>query len=114
MLQCHNHMDYTKTPISFDPCQLHLRLIEQAVCFSIIPCPLPDVDIQAIPDDSLKCILSFEWQGRICGFQSALKQTFSWVQANALSLCRAEVLLFHSRILGMGGPAACEAINNLR
>src|SRR5260370_28571842 len=62
VLTC-DHMDYTKTPISFDPCQSHLTLIEQVTYFSIIILwPLSNVDIQAVSNDPLKCSPSFEWQ----------------------------------------------------
>src|SRR5258705_6035845 len=76
----HDHMDYTKTPISFDPFQLHLALIEWVPYFSLIPHPLFNIDIQPVPDEPLKCIPLFKWQEQIHSSQSTVKQTFSWVQ----------------------------------
>ena len=108
-----DRMDYTKTPISFDPSQLHLALIERVPYFSIIPRPLSNIDMQAVSDDPLRCIPSFEWQERIRGSQSLVKQTFNWAQATILNLCKAEILPSHSGILGLVGHAASEATDNL-
>ncbi len=107
-----DRMDYTKTPISFDPFRLHLALIERVPYFSLIPCPLFNIDIQPVPDEPLKCIPLFEWQERIRSSQSMVKQTFSWVWG-ILNLCTAEILPSHSRILGVVGYRVSEAVNSL-
>src|SRR5258708_23434022 len=107
-----DRMDYTKTPISFDPFRLHLALIERVPYFSLIPCPLFNIDIQPVPDEPLKCIPSFEWQERIRGSQSMVKQTFSWAWG-ILNLCTTEILPSHSGILGVVGYGASEAVDSL-
>src|SRR5258708_25495572 len=107
-----DRMDYTKTPISFDPFRLHLALIERVPYFSLIPRPLFNIDIQPVPDEPLKCIPSFEWQERIRGSQSMMKQTFSWARG-ILNLCTAEILPSHSGILGVVGYGASEAVDTL-